>query len=197
VFEILGALGWIVCCVYTTIPAFWLMIHPFVLFWRAQSRSPYRVLLPAWIALWVLAGVVTSPCRDVFLYRNPWMLVPALFLFTEGIWIYVKSSRGFSWIHLSGLPEIRARDGQQTLITSGLHDRVRHPIYLGHLCEMLAWSLGTGLLVCYLLTAFAAITGTIMIHLEDRELEERFGESYQMYRARVPAIVPRILPRWR
>lgn len=81
------------------------------------------------------------------------------------------------------------------LITSGLHDRVRHPIYLGHFCEMLAWSLGTGLLICYLLTAFAVISGAIMIKLEDRELEERFGESYQMYRARVPAIVPRILSR--
>lgn len=170
------------------------MIHPFVPFWRSRVRSPYRILLPAWIALWVLAGVVTSPWRDVFLYRNPWTLVPAVFLFTEGIWIYVKSGRGFSWIHLSGLPEIRA-EGQQTLITSGLHDRVRHPIYLGHFCEMLAWSLGTGLLICYLLTAFAAITGTIMIHMEDRELAERFGECYQMYRARVPAIVPRILPR--
>jgi len=140
----------------------------------------------------MLAGAVTAPWRNVVLYSNPWTLVPAAVLFVEGMWVYVESSKGFSWVHLSGLPEVRASQRQQALITSGLHKRVRHPIYLGHLCELLAWSLGTGLLVCYLLTAFAAITGTLMIHLEDRELEQRFGERYREYRARVPAIVPRV-----
>ncbi len=190
-YEFIGILGWIVCCVYATIPAFWLMIHPFAQFWRSRMHSPHRILLPAWITLWMIAGAVTAPRRSVVLYRNSWMLVPAAFLFIEGVWIYVQSGKGFSWIHLSGLPEIRT-EGQQTLITSGLHHRVRHPIYLGHLCELLAWSLATGLLVCYLLTVFAAITGAWMIYLEDRELEQRFGESYREYRAKVPAIVPRI-----
>jgi hypothetical protein len=52
---------------------------------------------------------------------------------------------------------------------SGIRSRVRHPIYLGHLCEMLAWSLGTGLAVCWLLTAWAIATGALMIRLEDAE----------------------------
>ena len=39
---------------------------------------------------------------------------------------------------------------------------------------MLAWSIGTGLVVCWALTAFAIVTGTIMIRMEDAELEERF-----------------------
>jgi protein-S-isoprenylcysteine O-methyltransferase Ste14 len=56
---------------------------------------------------------------------------------------------------------------------------------------MLAWSVGTGLVVCYGLTAFALVTGAIMIGLEDRELEQRFGEEYRAYRRRVPAVVPR------
>jgi protein-S-isoprenylcysteine O-methyltransferase Ste14 len=29
-----------------------------------------------------------------------------------------------------------------------------------------------------------------MIGLEDRELEQRFGEEYRAYRRRVPAVVP-------
>jgi protein-S-isoprenylcysteine O-methyltransferase Ste14 len=60
------------------------------------------------------------------------------------------------------------------------------------LCEMLAWSVGTGLLICYVLTVFAVISGAIMVRLEDRELEQRFGEEYRAYRQRVPAILPRI-----
>ena len=53
---------------------------------------------------------------------------------------------------------------------------------------MMAWSLGTGLLVCYGLTAFAMVTGAIMIRLEDKELEQRFGEEYREYRRKVPAV---------
>ena len=69
--------------------------------------------------------------------------------------------------------------------------RVRHPVYLAHLCEMLAWSIGTGLLVCWLLTGFAIVTGAAMIRMEDAELEERFGEQFRDYRSRVPALLPR------
>jgi len=57
---------------------------------------------------------------------------------------------------------------------------------------MLAWSLGTGLAVCYGLAAFALITGVIMIRLEDAELEKRFGGEYQAYRKKVPALLPRM-----
>ncbi len=77
-------------------------------------------------------------------------------------------------------------------MTSGIRARVRHPIYLGHLCEMLGWSMGTGLAVCYGLTAFAVVTGAVMIRMEDAELEHRFGEDYRTYRQEVPALLPKI-----
>jgi protein-S-isoprenylcysteine O-methyltransferase Ste14 len=57
---------------------------------------------------------------------------------------------------------------------------------------MLAWSLGTGLAVCYGLTAFALLSGAIMIGLEDQELERRFGKPYQQYKRKTPAIWPRV-----
>ncbi len=57
---------------------------------------------------------------------------------------------------------------------------------------MLAWSLGTGLVVCYGLTVFAVVTGAVMIRLEEKELEQRFGKEYRDYQRNVPAVVPRI-----
>jgi len=194
VWQILRAIGWILCCVYATIPAFWLMIHPRVEYWRSRPGSPYRVLLPLWVGMWVAFALVTAPWRNVLVYDTEWTLIPAFVLFAAGLWVYRRSGSHFSGVHLSGLPELRSDHGQQSLVTSGLHNRVRHPIYLGHLSEMLAWSLATGLAICYVLTGFAVITGAIMIRLEDKELEERFGESYREYRARVPAFLPRIWP---
>src|SRR6266702_8826087 len=97
--QSLNLIGWLACIVYSTIPLFWLAIHPRATYWRSRRRSPYRVLLPLWIALWIVAGLVTATWRQVVLYSSLW-----------------------AWVH----------------------SRVRHPVYLAHFCEMVAWSLGTG-----------------------------------------------------
>jgi protein-S-isoprenylcysteine O-methyltransferase Ste14 len=189
---LLRTIAWIACVVYSTIPAFWLLIHPRAEFWRSRRRSPYRILLPIWIAMWALAAAITAPWRGVSLYEHRWAWIPAAVLFCAGLVLYKLSHNEFSLSQLGGLPEILHTHNQQHLVTTGIRARVRHPVYLGHLCEMLAWSVGTGLAVCWLLTAFAIITGALMIHLEDAELEKRFSEEYRQYRSRVPAILPRI-----
>jgi methanethiol S-methyltransferase len=128
----------------------------------------------------------------VQVYSNGWPWVPALFLFGIGLWLYSRSSQDFSARQLGGFPEVVSGHHEQRLVMTGIRARVRHPVYLAHLCEMLAWSIGTGLLVCYGLTFFAMVTGAVMIRMEDRELEARFGEEYRRYKARVPAVVPRL-----
>jgi protein-S-isoprenylcysteine O-methyltransferase Ste14 len=188
--EVLQTLAWLACAVYATIPLFWLMIHPCVGYWRSRSGSPYRVLLPLWIAMWIILGLITAPWRQVSVYRTSWSWVPSVALFATGFWIYKTSGKQFNRTQLSGRAELLPRQNEQQLVTSGIRGRVRHPVYLGHLCEMLAWSIGTGLAVCYILTAFAVVTGAIMIRLEDKELEQRFGAEYIQYRQRVPAVIP-------
>jgi protein-S-isoprenylcysteine O-methyltransferase Ste14 len=190
--HVLRTLGWLACVVYSTIPLFWLMIHPRAQLWRERPRSPFRVLLPAWIVVWIAVGALTAPWRSVALYSTPWAWLPAAVLFAIGLFIYRSAGAHFSWSQLGGLPEVHAGNQQQRLVTDGIRSRVRHPIYLGHLCEMLAWSVGTGLAVCWLLTAFAIVTGAVMIRMEDAELERRFGNEYRAYRSTVPAVVPRI-----
>ena len=190
--EILQTIGWIACVIYSTIPAFWLLIHPRAEFWRSQRRSPYRILLPVWAAMWALVAAITAPWREVLLYENKWTWIPACALFCAGLVLYKFAHRRFTLAQLGGLPEISRDHSPQHLVTTGIRARVRHPVYLGHLCEMLAWSLGTGLAVCWALTASAIVTGAVMITLEDKELENRFGEEYRQYRSTVPAVLPRI-----
>jgi methanethiol S-methyltransferase len=188
--------AWLACAIYSTIPAFWFMIHPFAEHWRARRRSPYVVLLPAWIAMWVIVALVTRPWRHGSLYSNGWTWVPAACLFAAGFYLYAKSGKSFSAKQLGGLPEVHGEahggNRDQRLVTDGIRAHVRHPVYLAHLCEMLAWSVGTGLAVCWALTAFAVITGAVMIRMEDAELEKRFGDSYRAYRRSVPAVFPRM-----
>jgi len=184
--------AWLACVIYSTIPAFWLLIHPRAEYWRSRRQSPYKILLPIWVGMWTLTAVITAPWRRVQLYENHWTWIPAALLFSAGLTLYKLSHAHFSLEQLSGLPEIVRGHDNQRLITTGIRARVRHPVYLGHLCEMLAWSVATGLAVCWALTAFAIVTGATMIKTEDRELEKRFGEQYRNYRFNVPAIVPKM-----
>src|SRR5579862_946896 len=183
-------LGWLACLIYSTIPALWLMIHSRADYWRSQKRSPYFRLLPAWMAMWIVLGLVTFTWRRIPLYASAWTWIPAIILFLAGLWIYSQSGKQFSHAQLGGLPEILPSHPEHKLVTRGIRRQVRHPIYLAHLCEMLAWSLGTGLVVCYALTALAIVTGAIMIQQEDNELAQRFGKEYEEYRKSTPAILP-------
>jgi len=188
----LRTVGWLACVAYSTVPLFWLMVHPRAHVWRKSDRSPFRVLVPAWIVMWVGVGALTGPWRGITLYATPWSWLPAVLLFALGIFIYWQAGAHFSWSQLGGLPEVHAGNRDQRLVTTGIRSRVRHPVYLGHLCEMLAWSLGTGAVVCWILTAFAVVTGVVMIRMEDAELEKRFGDEYRRYRLAVPAVLPRV-----
>src|SRR5438034_6367735 len=176
--QSLNLIGWLACIVYSTIPLFWLAIHPRATYWRSRRRSPYRVLLPLWIAMWIVAGLITAPWRHLVLYSRLWAWVPAVFLFGVGFWLYSKSGKHFSVQQLGGTPEVMPGAREQRLITAGIHSRVRHPVYLAHFCEMLAWSLGTGLAVCYAFTALAFLGGEIMTGFTVRNLGRRSDENF-------------------
>lgn len=190
--QFLRTLGWLACVVYSTIPLFWLMVHPRAQRWRERAGSPFRVLIPAWILMWAGVGVLTGPWRSVTLYSTPWAWIPAALLFAIGMYLYSRAGAHFSWAQLAGLPEVRIGHHDDRLVTTGIRSHVRHPVYLAHLCEMLAWSVGTGLVVCWLLTAFAIATGAMMIRMEDKELEKRFGEKFRRYQNSVPTVIPRL-----
>jgi protein-S-isoprenylcysteine O-methyltransferase Ste14 len=189
--SLLRSLAWIVCIIYSTIPAFWLLIHPRADFWRSRRTSPYKILLPIWIAMWAAVAAITAPWRGSIIYESKLTWIPAAVLFTAGLILYRLSHHNFSLAQLGGLPELLPGHNQQHLVTTGIRAHVRHPVYLAHLCEMLAWSVGTGLAICWTLTAFAIATGALMITMEDKELEKRFGDKYLNYRESVPAVFPR------
>lgn len=144
--------------------------------------------------MWAAVASITAPWRAIPLYEDRWVWIPAAALFSAGLVLYKLSHNHFSLAQLCGLPETLRGHSTQALVTNGIRARVRHPVYLGHLCAMLAWSAGTGLAVCWALTAFAIITGAVMIRMEDEELAKRFGREYLAYRNKVPAILFRLSP---
>jgi protein-S-isoprenylcysteine O-methyltransferase Ste14 len=74
--------------------------------------------------------------------------------------------------------------------TPGLYRHVRHPIMVGF---FIAFWATPGMSQGHLL--FAVVTSVyilVALQLEERDLLRAFGERYQMYRSRVPMLLPRL-----
>jgi protein-S-isoprenylcysteine O-methyltransferase Ste14 len=77
------------------------------------------------------------------------------------------------------------------LITSGPYSVVRNPIYTG----MFGMLLATGLAISHWIGLLIAVVifsiGTaIRVHSEEKLLRAVFGEKFEAYSRRVPAVVP-------
>jgi protein-S-isoprenylcysteine O-methyltransferase Ste14 len=181
---------WMAAVIYSSIPWFWFAIHPFAERWRRMKRSPYRALLPLWAVLIAGIALLTYPWRSNRLYSTLWSWDPAAFFFFLGFKTYARIFSEFGGHKLSGEAELRPDEHDQKLVTTGLHASMRHPIYFAHLCNMAGWSIGSGLSVNFVLLGVSlAVTFPMMIAMEERELESRFGENYRQYRRRVPALM--------
>jgi protein-S-isoprenylcysteine O-methyltransferase Ste14 len=183
-------IGLLVCSVYCTIPLFWLVVHPFIERWRKRGRRAYTLILPLWGVFITTTFLFQWPFRQVHFYENWFAWAPAAILFLAGFSIYSAAFRRFDRAQVSGLAELEPDRHRQELVTSGIRSRVRHPIYLAHLCEIFGWCVGTGLVSLYVLAGFAVVTGRVMIAIEDRELAGRFGDAYHRYQKQVPAVIP-------
>lgn len=183
-------LAWLAGATYATIPSFWLLVHPFTRHWRARKSSPYGILLLFWLAAIALLLAASMEWRKARFYTTPLALLPAMLFLLFSLSIYWRARASFTAARLIGRPELDPDPRQQKLVTTGLHGRVRHPIYLGHLCTLAAMTIASGLVALYAFMVFAVVTGWWMIQLEDRELEKRFGDDYREYKRRVPGIVP-------
>ncbi len=189
--SFLDAAGLAIASVYCTIPLFWLVFHPFVERWRQYGRKAYLAIMPAWGVFIAAAFALGWPIRHLHLYDTnmPWIM--GVLFILAGLSIYGSASQGFDRAQVSGLAELELGQHEQVLVVTGIRAQVRHPIYLGHLCEVMGWTLGTGSIALCGLLVFAVVTGAIMIHKEDAELEARFGDAYRQYRNQVPALLPK------
>jgi protein-S-isoprenylcysteine O-methyltransferase Ste14 len=177
--------------VYATIPLYWLSVHPLIHRWRNSGRQAYAALVPLWMLYALIAFALGWRFRHMHLYISfvPWL--PAFLFFLLGGALYKAGTMRFGRTKIVGLEELEPTQHGQELVTTGIRSKVRHPLYLGHFCELFGWALGTGSFPVIVMLAFAVLTGAIMIRKEDDELEQRFGEPFRRYREMVPAFLPK------
>lgn len=91
---------------------------------------------------------------------------------------------------LSGLKSLFTGSTSNTLMISGIHKYMRHPLYFGTF--VFIWGLWILFPYVSLLIANTIITTytLIGIHLEEDKLIKEYGDDYRQYRQNVPMLIP-------
>lgn len=133
-----------------------------------------------------------APFERTYLYGgepHKWMTALALLIELIGLWLALgaRIQLGFfSWEKRDGVEE-------RVLVRSGFYRFIRHPTWAGVFIALIAWPLAYNAPISLVLTL---IIGTLvmrnLIYKEEKDLLERFPETYPEYCKATDALIPSI-----
>ena len=130
-----------------------------------------------------------SGLGEKFLPPTAWRFAAAAALTAAGLLMAAWARRylGTNWSST-----VTIKEGHE-LVTAGPYAIVRHPIYTGLILAFVGTALAIGEWRAVLAAVFGVIAFWRKLSLEERWMREQFGERYQAYSRRVPALIPFVL----
>ena len=190
----LGA-GWILYCVLHSVFA---SVKVKQVLQRKMRRSfryyRFAYTLFAFFGLGIILFYQFS-IRTIFLFASPlWLKIAGGVLMTGGavimllmIWKYFMQLSGVRWLFKE---EVSAR-----LEITGLHNYVRHPLYLGTFAFIWGWFLIRPYISYFIACAIITIYTLVALIFEEEKLVLEFGDDYVEYKKNVPKIIPKLKSR--
>jgi protein-S-isoprenylcysteine O-methyltransferase Ste14 len=155
---------------------------------REPMVSRLLHVVPLLAALWLL-GARSVPGRwlnERLFAWAPWEFWLAALMTAAGlgftVWARVHIGRNWSGT-------VTLKQGHE-LVVSGPYALVRHPIYTGLLLALVGSALARGEWRGVLAVAIAWASLWRKLRLEEAWMVEAFGERYEAYLRRVPALIP-------
>ena len=136
-------------------------------------------------AIWAVTGFPAG--ADHPLHPAPYAL--GLLLLVVGLWLFQRThiDLGTNWSFT-----LQTRDGHR-LVTTGIHERIRHPMYsatfligIAHLLFIPNWIVGPACLVTF------GILYVFRVAREERLMLDRFGHEYEAYLRKSGRLLPRL-----
>jgi protein-S-isoprenylcysteine O-methyltransferase Ste14 len=177
---------------WPVIPLFWIPVHGFSRILKRLGLITYLLSLVTWLPLAYLLFSIKNFLLQ-FKVELPFILsISGTPLLVLGILLHIWTGKLLGLWGLIGLPEVYTRI-KGKLVTEGPFSVVRHPTYFAH---TLIFS-GVFLITRVVSVGIITIIDIFLIHmfiipLEEKELLNRFGEEYRLYRERVSIFFPRI-----
>jgi len=172
---------------------FWLPIHPLAAFWR---RIGWGWAYVVGCGVFALAGIILATYRHQLLSiefgTSPVAICAGAVLIAAHLWLRRGWRQQLRMSTLIGLPELAPHRFTRTLLTEGVYGRIRHPRYVEILLGFSGLACLSNYLAAYGVAAFLVVLILALIPIEERELRQQFGQAYDEYRRRVPALLPRL-----
>jgi protein-S-isoprenylcysteine O-methyltransferase Ste14 len=137
---------------------------------------------------WVWWAHTQLPAERLLPMESPWIAGAGWILLVGGVSLSAISVLRLGGAGFIGLTEER----NAGLVRSGLHGKMRHPIYTGIILAALGWLLLAPTWPNLLVVGVTFLYLPIGMYLEERKLINVFGEDYRRYRREVPALCPRM-----
>jgi protein-S-isoprenylcysteine O-methyltransferase Ste14 len=174
---------------WPVIPLFWIPVHFSTTFFKRLGFFTYLIPLVTWVPIAYLIYI-----NKAFLLQAKITLPIALnilgtLFLVAGSLLHIWTAKLLGLWGIIGVPEISTRI-KENLVTGGPFSIVRHPTYSAHTLIFSGVFLITGVVsvgVVTLLDFF--IVNAVIIPLEEKELEKRFGEEYRLYKKKVSSRV--------
>jgi protein-S-isoprenylcysteine O-methyltransferase Ste14 len=182
--------GWIAAIVLflqLPIPLYWFVVHPHVKYWRVHQKAGYIAgLLLSWLPVTILLVIFH---RGLFRAARPafWKIMVGFALIIFEVWIFWRVHKDLGTQRLVGQTEL---SGGGDMVHRGIYARIRHPRYIGSFLAIVGACFLAGTRAMWIIAVVWLVLTRIAIALEERELRNRFGASYQEYCRRVPRFVP-------
>ncbi|MEM1256731.1 MAG: protein-S-isoprenylcysteine O-methyltransferase [Cyanobacteria bacterium P01_H01_bin.21] len=156
-----------------------------------NRKTPQETGLLAFVFLgmFVLPLIyIVTPLFNFANYSLPiWANVLGIATFAIALYLFWRSHRdlGQNWS-----PTLQVRE-EHTLITNGIYQAIRHPMYTA----IWLWVIAQGLLLTNWIAGLAGVItfGTLYffrVGNEEKMMLDQFGEQYQTYRQRTKRLVP-------
>ena len=162
---------------------------------HAASKEPLATRIPVLIGLLLGFVLLLAPgwlgpfFGQRFLPANDILYFAGLAVFLSGVYwsFWARHTLGANW---SGRVTIKE---DHELITAGPYKYVRHPIYTGVLCSYAGTTLAFGQVGNLFAIAIMLAVFAHKIRLEEKVLDQHFGNKYADYRRRAKTLIPFIL----
>ena len=126
---------------------------------------------------YLLAGVVGA---DAFTVIFHWIILPVSnALMLVGLLLIVV---GWRKIHI----------GKGKLVNDGIYRYIRHPQYLGFLLLTLGMNIQYTTVLTLIMWPLLIVLYYRLAIIEEKEVEEKFGEEYSQYKQKTPMFFPRL-----
>ncbi len=180
----------ILLALYLPVPFYLLWLHGLHRLWRRIGTASYFFLLTPYVAMVVAvvrAHALWGWRADEWPQALAWLSIIPLGL---AGWLAFHTYRTIEPATLHLHRQIKP-SSRRVLITTGVLGRIRHPRYVMFTLLAVANVLATGYPLVAVSLGLTVLLLAMTIRLEERELQEYFGDAFRDYKRSVPAFIPR------